>query len=134
MGKASDMRRAWVSGLKLKQWLRWVGGDSPLPEVRSRMIMGATAGVGIVLVALASFTLGVGGGTPGTGVKTNTPGVQYSPPVAPLTAPQSGFVPAASTTVATSTTTIGTATGSSKRSHSHVRRTGARRTRNRGLG
>jgi hypothetical protein len=132
MGKAGDMGRAWVSGLKLKQWLRWIGGDSPLPDVRSRKIMGATAGVGVILVALASFTLG-GGGKPNTGVKTNTPGVLYSPPVAPRTAPQSGFVPATTTTAATPTT-IGTATGTSKRAHSHIRHTGTRRARTRGIG
>ena len=138
MGKASDMGRAWASELKPKQWLRWIGGDSPLPDVRSRKVVATTAGIGLVLVALAWFTLGAGGGKPATGIKPTTPAPQSSPFVPPRNAAQHGFfdapTKASATTTSSTSTTVLSAGGTSKRAHSHTRHTGDKRAHTRGLG
>ncbi len=140
MGKASDMGRAWAdrvrawaSTLKLKQWLRWIGGDSPLPDVRSRKVVASTAGIGLVLVALAWFTLGGGGGNPTNGAKHKSPAPRYSPVASPLNAAQHGFlVPPAKTS--TTTSSPNSASGTSKRGHSHTRHPSAKRPRTQRLG
>jgi hypothetical protein len=63
MTKASESKeliRAWASGMK--QWLRWIAGEAPVPDKRSKQILGGT--VGAVLLLVVAVSLLPGGGNP----------------------------------------------------------------------
>jgi hypothetical protein len=127
MGKANDMGSSWASGLKFKQWVRWIAGDAAVPDPRSRKIMAFTVSLVVVLLALGGFV--VGGGGAQTGVKHNPSSAASGSlfPTSPGTnSPASAFSP-----VTTSTTTVtvppAKATTVSKRTRQHARHTGARR-------
>lgn len=154
MGKASDsgtsrawgakvkqvggIGTSWVSGLKPKQWFRWVAGDGTLPDLRSRKIMGGTVGLVVVLAALGWFTLG-GGATPAP--KHNPPSsqsAQYQYMTGGTThganLPAAPFTPAKSTTTTTTTTLTKQNGHGTKKSHAHSKLTGTKHTHRRNSG
>jgi hypothetical protein len=131
MGKANEMGSSWASGLKFKQWLRWIGGDGAVPDTRSRKIMAGTASLVVVLLALGWFVVGGGGAQP-SGKHNPSSAASTSGSLFPTSqganAPASGFTPVTTSTT-TSTLPPAKATTVSKRTHQHTRHTGARRTR-----
>jgi hypothetical protein len=137
MGKASDMGKSWVdtgrswaSGLKLKQWFKWITGDAPLPDTRSRKIMAGTAGLVAVLVALGALLAG-GGGSPTNHAKPNAREIQAYIAAERMAAqrhsrsgsaerPTASFLPPTTTTTST-TAPPRQVIAASKKTHRHQR-------------
>jgi hypothetical protein len=67
--ESKDLAKTLVSGIKawasgLKQWLKWVTGEAPVPDRRAKQILGGTAGAILLLVVGVSLLPGGSGNPP----------------------------------------------------------------------
>ncbi len=140
MMEARELGNTWIGGLR--EWVKWLGGDSPVPEKRSKIILAATAGAVVVLLVGATFAMGGSSKRPhakaahqatayGTVPQSAGAATQPSQPALSVTAllQAHDHQGAATTTTSVPTTTTTTApVAGRKGTHSRTRH-GARRAR-----